>query len=111
MDMPKDSFVHTTRRVLTVEGEGGTSFAMEGGAPEDVLILNGERMVRLWQTYDVPAQILIRDAVTDPGLRLLPKKFSGTRFYTAELPGGAEPQPSGAAFIGVADGPAHDHQA
>ena len=89
MDTPNDPFLHTTRRVLTVEGTDGTSFVLEDGEPEDVLILNGARMVRLWQTDDVPAQIPIRDDVTDPGLGRLPKKFSGTRFYTAELPGGA----------------------
>ena len=89
MDTPNDPFVHTTRRVLTIEGKEGTSFVMEDGEPEDVLILNGARMVRLWQTDDVPAQIPIREDVTDPGLGRLPRKFSGTRFYTAELPGGA----------------------
>ncbi|MDG2319567.1 MAG: hypothetical protein P8L79_04850 [Rhodospirillaceae bacterium] len=66
--MPKDSFAHTTRRALTAEGEDGTPFAMADGEPEDVLILNGERMVRLWQTDDVPAQIPVRDSVTDYGI-------------------------------------------
>lgn len=89
MDSNDTPFVHTTRRVLTVEDEGGTSFVLEDGEPEDVLILNGARMVRLWQTDDVPAEIPVRTDVTDPGLGRLPKKFSGTRFYTAELPGGA----------------------
>lgn len=89
MDTNDTPFVHTTRRVLTVEDESGTSFVLEDGEPEDVLILNGARMVRLWQTDDVPAEIPVRTDVTDPGLGRLPKKFSGTRFYTAELPGGA----------------------
>lgn len=89
MDSHENPFVHTTRRVLTVEDETGTSFVLEDGEPEDVLILNGARMVRLWQTDEVPAQIPVRTDVTDPGLGRLPKKFSGTRFYTAELPGGA----------------------
>lgn len=89
MDSNDTPFVHTTRRVLTVEDETGTSFVLEDGEPEDVLILNGARMVRLWQTDDVPAEIPVQIDVTDPGLGRLPKKFSGTRFYTAELPGGA----------------------
>lgn len=89
MDTASDPFVHTTRRVLTVEGEDGTSFVMDDGEPEDVLILNGARMVRLWQTDDVPATIPVQKDVTDDGLGRLPKKFGGTRFYTAELPGGA----------------------
>jgi len=88
MDTPETPFVHTTRRVLTVEGEDGVSYVMEDGEPEDVLYLNGARMVRLWQTDEVPAQIPIRDDVTDPGFGRLPRKFAGTRFYTAELPGG-----------------------
>lgn len=88
MTTETDPFVHTTRRVLTVEGEDGKSYVMEDGEPEDVLILNGARMVRLWQTDDVPARIPVREDVTDDGLGRLPKKFDGTRFYTAELPGG-----------------------
>ena len=89
MDTPNAPFVHTTRRVLTVEGEDGKSFVMEDGEPEDVLYLNGARMVRLWQTDKVPTPIPIRDDVTDPGLGRLPQKFAGNRFYTAELPGGS----------------------
>lgn len=88
MDSNSTPFVHTTRRVLTIEDDTGTSIVLEDGEPEDVLILNGARMVRLWQTDDVPAEIPVRADVTDPGLGRLPKKFSGTRFYTAELPGG-----------------------
>ncbi len=89
MDATNDPFVHTTRRVLTVEGEDGQSFVLEDGEPEDVLYLNGARMVRLWQTDDVPTRIPVRNDVTDDGLGPLPRIFSGTRFYTAELPGGA----------------------
>ena len=89
MDSNSNPFVHHTRRVLTAEGEDGKSFVIEDGEPEDVLILNGARMVRLWQTDEVPAEIPIRTDVTDPGLGSLPKQFEGTRFYTAELPGGA----------------------
>ncbi|MGB1877516.1 MAG: hypothetical protein ACPHGY_11465 [Rhodospirillaceae bacterium] len=46
---------------------------MEDGEPEDVLILNGARMVRLWQTDDVPATIPIHEDVTYDGLGRLPK--------------------------------------
>ena len=89
MDTPNDPFVHTTRRVLTIEGDDGQSFVLEDGEPDDVLYLNGARMVRLWQTDRVPTTIPVRNDVTDPGLGALPRQFSGTRFYTAELPGGA----------------------
>lgn len=90
MDSPQSPFDHTTRRILTVEGEDGQSFVLEDGEPDDVLYLNGARMVRLWQTDEVPVRIPIQEDVTDPGLGRLPQKFSGTRFYTAELPGGAD---------------------
>ena len=90
MDSSSDPFVHKTRRVLTVEDDEGTSFVLEDGEPDDVLILNGARMVRLWQTDEVPADIPVRADVTDGGLGRLPAaEFGGTRFYTAELPGGA----------------------
>lgn len=61
---------------------------MSDGEPGDVLILNGCRMVRLWQTDQVPAAIPAKADVTEPGLGRLPARFEGTRFYTAELPSG-----------------------
>ncbi len=86
MDTPNDPFVHTTRRVLTVEGEDGQSFVLEDGEPEDVLYLNGARMVRLWQTEQVPTPIPIRNDVTDPGLGRLPQKLPAPAFTRRNCP-------------------------
>ncbi|MBL8630904.1 MAG: cupin domain-containing protein [Rhodospirillaceae bacterium] len=83
-------FTEKVRRVLTSVNEAGKSYVMADNEPEDVLILNGCRMVRLWQTNEVPTTIPASTDATVPGLGRLPAKFSGTRLYTAELPQGVK---------------------
>ena len=88
MAAPEKPFTHTVRRVLTSENPDGKSFIMADGEPEDVLILNGCRMVRLWQTGTAPTTVPAQNDVIAAGLGPLPQPFTGTRFYTAELPAG-----------------------
>ncbi|MBL8642329.1 MAG: cupin domain-containing protein [Rhodospirillaceae bacterium] len=83
-------FKEKVRRVLTSVNPNGKSFVMADGEPEDILILNGCRMVRLWQTNDVPTTVPATSDPTVQGLGRLPADFSGTRFYTAELPPGVK---------------------
>lgn len=83
-------FKEKVRRVLTSVNPDGKSYVMADGEPNDVLILNGCRMVRLWQTEQVPTTVPAKADVTAPGLGRLPGKFEGTRFYTAELPTGVK---------------------
>lgn len=83
-------FTEKIRRVLTSINPDGKSYVMADGEPDDVLILNGCRMVRLWQTNEVPATIPAKTDVTVGGLGRLAATFSGTRFYTAELPQGVK---------------------
>src|SRR5262245_49502093 len=52
-----EPFKIKVRRVLTSVNANGNSYVMADGEPGDVLILNGCRMVRLWQTEHVPADI------------------------------------------------------
>ncbi|MBM3515451.1 MAG: cupin domain-containing protein [Alphaproteobacteria bacterium] len=86
----KPPFKERIRRVLTSVNPDGKSYVMADGEPNDVLILAGCRMVRLWQTDKVPADIPAKTDVTAPGLPRLPGQFEGTRFYTAELPSGVK---------------------
>jgi quercetin dioxygenase-like cupin family protein len=83
-------FKESIRRVLTSVNAEGKSYVLADGEPGDVLILNGCRMVRLWQTDRVPTQVPAKTDVTAPGLGRLPTRFEGTRFYTAELPSGVK---------------------
>lgn len=83
--MADQSFAFTARRVLTAAGPDG-SRALADGEPADVLVLNGCRLVRLWQTDAVPGALPVTTDVTAHGLGPMPKPFNGTRFYTAELP-------------------------
>jgi hypothetical protein len=82
-------FTFKARRVLTTTGKDGKSQVLADGEPNDTFILNGCRMTRLWQTNAVPGPIPATEDITARGLGGLPRPFSGTRFYTAELPGGA----------------------
>jgi quercetin dioxygenase-like cupin family protein len=81
-------FTEKVRRVLTSVNNDGKSYVMADNEPADVLILNGCRMVRLWQTDEVPTTVPAKSDVTAQGLGRMPQQFSGTRFYTAELPPG-----------------------
>jgi quercetin dioxygenase-like cupin family protein len=83
-------FTEKVRRVLTSVNKDGKSYVMADSEPNDVLILNGCRMVRLWQTNEVPTTVPAKADVTVPGLGPLARQFSGTRFYTAELPPGTK---------------------
>jgi quercetin dioxygenase-like cupin family protein len=83
-------FTEKVRRVLTSVNKDGKSYVMADSEPQDVLILNGCRMVRLWQTETVPTTVPARTDVTVPGLERMPQQFNGTRFYTAELPKGTK---------------------
>ena len=67
VDMQKP-FTEKVRRVLTSVNKDGKSFVMADNEPSDVLILNGCRMVRLWQTDDVPTTVPAKSDVTEPGL-------------------------------------------
>ena len=81
-------FKESVRRVLTSVNEDGKSYIMSDGEPNDVLILNGCRMVRLWQTREVPTTVPAQTDPTQAGLGRVPPEFSGTRLYSAELPAG-----------------------
>jgi quercetin dioxygenase-like cupin family protein len=85
----KPPFTFTARRVLTTTGTSGKSQVLADGEPSDSFVLNGCRMVRLWQTNEVPATVPATEDVTAKSLGPMPRPFEGTRFYTAELPGGA----------------------
>lgn len=84
----RDPFQVRVRRVLTSVNDDGKSFIMSDDEPGDVLLLNGCRMVRLWQTSEVPTTVPAHEDPTKPGLGRLPTEFSGTRLYSAELPKG-----------------------
>ena len=86
--MPKAPFQWTTRRIVTADSRTGRSRIINDAEPKDVLILNGCRMTRLWQTDEVPAELPVKEDPTEAGLPRLTPDFAGTRFYTAELPAG-----------------------
>jgi len=88
--VPDAPFSWTTRRLVTAQGRNGRSRIIKDGEPGDILELNGCRMTRLWQTEAVPSELPFSEDPTEKGLGRLTASFAGTRFYTAELPGGTD---------------------
>ena len=82
-------FTFEARRVLTSTNAAGKSYVLADGESDDSFVLNGCRMVRLWQTNAVPATVPVTEDLAVKGFGPMPRPFDGTRFYTGELPGGA----------------------
>lgn len=78
------------RRVVTSEDAKGHGVLLHDDEPSNVLVLNGTRITRLWETSSVPATLpLAGDAGATAG-NAYRAGFKGSSFYVAELPGGGE---------------------
>lgn len=77
------------RRLVTIENADGgvTVLADDDGA--QALVLNGTRLVRLWETRQLPVPLAIdKDAGAAAG-NAYRDGFVGTSFYLAEIPPGS----------------------
>lgn len=78
------------RRVITVvDGPDGAK-VLADGASANVIELNGSRITRLWETGDLPVSLDVeRDHGATAG-NAYRKGFTGTSFYTADIPPGSD---------------------
>jgi mannose-6-phosphate isomerase-like protein (cupin superfamily) len=76
------------RRVVTSEDESGRGVVLFDGEPGNALELNGTRIVRLWETAAVPAELPLREDAGATAGNAYRAGFRGSSFYIAELPGG-----------------------
>ena len=77
------------RRVITVNGEDGSPVVLADGPSENVRVLNGSRIARLWETREMPVPLgVTADAGATAG-NAYREGFVGTSLYTADLPPGS----------------------
>lgn len=78
------------RRIVTIEGEAGDALVIADDAGGKTVELNGSRIVRLWETSDMP---VLLDVDADFGAsagNAYREGFIGTSFYVAEIPSGSD---------------------
>lgn len=78
------------RRIITSEDADGNSYVLADGASENVNMLNGSRVARLWETGELPVPIPVSiDAGADAenGYR---EGFVGSSVYVADIPVGSD---------------------
>lgn len=78
------------RRIITTEDATGKSYVLADGPSENAYELNGSRVVRLWETTQLPVPIPVdRDYGADAqnGYRA---GFVGSSVYYADLPVGSD---------------------
>lgn len=77
------------RRIITTEDSDGKSVVLADGPSANVLELNGSRVVRLWETNQLPVPIPVSEdvgATAENGYR---EGFVGSSVYYADLPVGS----------------------
>jgi len=76
------------RRIVTADGEDGAPVVLADGPSENVRVLNGSRITRLWETTAMPVPLAVNaDAGATAG-NAYREGFVGTSLYTADLPPG-----------------------
>ncbi|MFN2098471.1 cupin domain-containing protein [Altererythrobacter sp. MF3-039] len=77
------------RRIITTEDSDGRAVVLDDGPSANVLELNGSRVVRLWETRQLPVPIPVSEdkgATAENGYR---DGFIGSSVYYADLPVGS----------------------
>jgi hypothetical protein len=81
------------RRVVTSNGPDGRGVVLFDGEPNNTLVMNGTRIVRLWETPTVPAVTPLTEDLGATAGNAYRDGFNGASYYVAELPGGARAVP------------------
>lgn len=77
------------RRIVTSEDSAGRAFVLADGPSTNVVMLNGSRVARLWETQGMPIAIPVsRDLGATAGNAYRPE-FVGSSLYVADLPPGS----------------------
>lgn len=77
------------RRIITSEDAAGNAYVIADGASGNVVMLNGSRIERLWETDGSPVAIPVtRDLGAQAGNAYRPG-FAGSSLYVADIPPGS----------------------
>jgi mannose-6-phosphate isomerase-like protein (cupin superfamily) len=78
------------RRIVTVNDADGAPVVLADGPSDNVRVLNGSRITRIWETSEMPVPL---DVTTDAGAtagNAYRDGFVGTSLYTADIPPGSD---------------------
>ena len=75
---------------MTVEGEAGDAIVLADDEGGRTVELNGSRIVRLWETSDMPVSLDVDEDFGAGAGNAYREGFVGTSFYVAEIPPGSD---------------------
>lgn len=78
------------RRIVTVEDHDGSAVVLADDAGSNVVMLNGSRIVRLWETTGMPVALDIAEDRGATAGNAYREGFTGSSFYIAEIPPGSD---------------------
>lgn len=78
------------RRIVTVESETGDAVVVADDAGSNIVELNGSRIVRLWETTEMPVPLSIDGDIGATAGNAYREGFVGSSFYVAEIPPGSD---------------------
>ena len=78
------------RRIVTVEDEAGNAVVLADDAGSNIVMLNGSRIVRLWESAAMPVPLDIDEDVGATAGNAYREGFTGSSFYVAEIPPGSD---------------------
>lgn len=86
---PPDS-LPDVRRIVTFEDAGGVVQVLADDAGSNIIELNGSRIVRLWETQQMPASLAVTEDIGATAGNAYREGFIGSSFYIAEIPPGSD---------------------
>jgi len=78
------------RRIVTAENAAGESIVIADDAGSNIVELNGSRIVRLWETTDMPVSLSVDRDIGATAGNAYREGFVGSSFYVAEIPPGSD---------------------
>ncbi|MGI9225872.1 MAG: cupin domain-containing protein [Woeseiaceae bacterium] len=78
------------RRIVTIEDGDGDVRVLADDAGTNVVELNGSRIVRLWETTDMPVPLVVDSDIGATAGNAYREGFVGSSFYIAEIPAGSD---------------------
>jgi len=78
------------RRIVTSEDAAGNAVVLADGEPTNTFVMNGVRIMRLWESTTVPARLPAIADLGETAGNAYREGFRGTSFYVAEIPPGSD---------------------
>ncbi len=78
------------RRIVTIEDADGAAQVMADDAGTNIIELNGSRIVRLWETAEMPVPLVVDGDTGATAGNAYRNGFVGSSFYIAEIPPGSD---------------------